>query len=280
MNTPSVLFLHANGYPAGVYRRFLARLAEERTVHALEAIVVARGHHPGRGWRRLLARVLDHIEALPPGPLDMVGHSMGGWLAAMAAARQRERACRVLLLDAPLVLGWRATLVSAAKLSGLTQRVGPAPVAARRRTHWATRDEARAHLGDKDFVRRWAPGVLDDFLDAGLKPAAGGGYTLVIPRESERDIYATLPHREALDAVKALRARGIPVAFVAGRDSEELRLAGRERNRRFWGRHWVELPTGHLLPMERPDLCASTVLDLLDARPDRADVGPGRQPPS
>lgn len=265
--TPApLLFLHANGYPVGVYRAFLNELSAERTVYSVDAIGVGARQRPPHGWGSMLQQVLTHIGTLPAGPLDLVGHSMGGWLAAMAAARLPERRCRAVLIDAPLVLGWRAALVSTARATGLTWKVGPAPVAARRRHRWPSREAARQHLGGKAFVQRWAPGVLDDFLDAGLCADPAGGFTLVIPRETERDIYATLPHREALGAVCRLRARGTLPGFVAGRDSEELRLAGREQNRRFWGANWIELPTGHLVPMEAPEMCARAVADMLAHR--------------
>ncbi|MBL8466270.1 alpha/beta fold hydrolase [Methyloversatilis discipulorum] len=266
MNIPSsrLLFLHANGYPAGVYRAFLDPLAARCTVDAIDAIGTEARHRPGHGWRRMRVQVMERIEALPDGRLVLVGHSMGGYLAAMAAARLPQRVSQVVLIDSPMVLGWRATLVSAAKATGLTWKLGPAPVAARRRNHWASREEARAHLGGKDFVQRWAPGVLDDFIRAGLHEHPGGGVTLAIPRETERDVYATIAHRDALLAVRRLRARGTPVGFITGSHSEETRLAGREQNRRFWGRDWVELPTGHLVPMEAPEACAGAVLSFLD----------------
>ncbi|MCP2936680.1 Nif3-like dinuclear metal center hexameric protein, partial [Salmonella enterica subsp. enterica serovar Typhimurium] len=38
LSLPPLLFLHANGYPAGVYRRFLEPLAGSRTLHAIEAL--------------------------------------------------------------------------------------------------------------------------------------------------------------------------------------------------------------------------------------------------
>ena len=107
LSLPPLLFLHANGYPAGVYRRFLEPLAGRRALHAIEALGADAQHGPGRGWRRLHAQVCSVIERLPEGPLDLVGHSMGGWLAAMAAARQRGRPVRVVLIDSPMVLGWR-----------------------------------------------------------------------------------------------------------------------------------------------------------------------------
>ncbi|MCW0201009.1 MAG: hypothetical protein OJI74_03990 [Rhodanobacter thiooxydans] len=40
-----VLFLHANGYPAGVYRQFLAALARHHPVAAID--VIAAAHGPG-----------------------------------------------------------------------------------------------------------------------------------------------------------------------------------------------------------------------------------------
>jgi pimeloyl-ACP methyl ester carboxylesterase len=259
-----LLFLHANGYPAGVYRLFLDALAERHPVHAVETIGIEGAHHPDHGWRRMRAQVSACLDALPAPRVVLVGHSMGGYLAAMAAAQRPERVAGVVLVDAPMVLGWRATLVSAAKVSGMTWRIGPAPVAARRRQHWASLEEARAHLGAKPFVQRWAPGVLDDFLRAALRPLPGGsGVTLTIPRDVERSVYATLAHRDAFRAVCALRRRGVPVGFIAGRDSDETRLAGRDGNRRFWGADWQELPTGHLVPMEAPHACAQAVLDQL-----------------
>ena len=55
------------------------------------------------------AQVMECIQALPDGPLVLVGHSMGGYLAAMAAARLPQRVVQVVLIDSPMVLGWRAT---------------------------------------------------------------------------------------------------------------------------------------------------------------------------
>ncbi|MFH1813341.1 MAG: alpha/beta hydrolase [Pseudomonadota bacterium] len=256
-----VLFLHANGYPAGVYRQFLAALARHHPVDAID--VIAAAHGPGRGWRNLLTQVLVRVDALPDEPLALVGHSMGGYLAAMTAARRPTRVAQVVLIDAPLVGGWRGAVLTASHASGLSRKMGPAPIAARRRMHWPSREDARRHLADKPFVQRWAPGVLDDFLAAALTDHPDGGVTLTIAREAERDIYATLAHRAALHAVRTLRQRGTPIGFVAGSQSEELRLAGREQNLRFWARDWVEVAGGHLIPMEAPQACARAVIKLI-----------------
>jgi pimeloyl-ACP methyl ester carboxylesterase len=87
---------------------------------------------------------------------------------------------------------------------------------------------------------------------------------LRIPREEERDIYAGLPHREAARALHRLRAAGNPVGMVAGKASDEMRMAGWEHNRRLFGERFVALDAGHLLPLEAPEQCARAVLGLLD----------------
>jgi pimeloyl-ACP methyl ester carboxylesterase len=262
MNTSPapILFLHANGYPAGVYRVFLQGIAAVHPVSAIDMIGVDRAYRPGRGWHRMLNQVVAHIESLAQPRVVLVGHSMGGYLAAMAALRLPKRVEQVVLIDSPVVMGWRGALVSVTHATGLSRRIGPAPIADRRRRHWPSREEARRHLGAKAFVQRWAPGVLDDFIAAGLRDDPAGGVMLTFPRETERDIYATLAHREAASALRRLRKRGVPVGFVAGSESEEVRLAGLEQNRRFWGPDWVEVPGGHLIPMEVPDACAQAVL--------------------
>ncbi len=260
-----ILFLHANGYPAGVYRAFLHALAARHPVSAIEVIGCMPAYRPGRGWHRMRAQVVSHIESMPDERLVLVGHSMGGYLAAMAAERLPARIAQVVLVDSPMVAGWRGAFVSVTHATGLSRRLGPAPVAARRRHYWTSRDEARRHLGAKAFVQRWAPGVLDDFIEAGLTGHPAGGVTLTIPRDTERDVYATLAHREALRAVRTLRAGSATrVGFVAGSQSEETRLAGREQNRRFWGRDWIEVPGGHLIPMEAPAACAQAVIDMIE----------------
>ncbi len=85
---PAVLFLHgASGLP--VWGPFFEALSQSHEVIALE--------HPGFGkteapaWIRTIADMavhyLDVIDALGRKELHVVGHSLGGWIAAEAAAR-------------------------------------------------------------------------------------------------------------------------------------------------------------------------------------------------
>jgi pimeloyl-ACP methyl ester carboxylesterase len=48
-------------------------------------------------------------------PAFLVGHSLGGFLSLMCAARHPSLAQGVLLVDSPLLGGWKATALGAMK---------------------------------------------------------------------------------------------------------------------------------------------------------------------
>ena len=265
MNLTRLLFLHANGFPAAVYRRFLDALQEAIEVVPI-AVLETPADTPGAlRWRRMREQVSEALTAAGS-DTGLVGHSMGGYLSLMAAAHRLPARHPVVLIDSPLPDFGRGALLSLAQRTGLNYRLGPAPVAARRRHTWPDRDEAKSFFAGKTFVQRWAPGVLDDFVALALRDqtgSRGGIITLRIPREEERDIYAHLPHRDAARALRRLRAAGVPVGFVAGAHSPEMRMAGWRANRRRFGAQMVMVDAGHLVPLEAPQACADAVLSLL-----------------
>ena len=262
-----ITFLHANGYPSGVYRQFFAALREHATVDApaiLEAPADSAAH---QRWPMMLDQALDALQPTPPlhnAVLRhvLVGHSMGGYIALQAAVRHMNTIRDVVLIDSPIPTGWRANLLSFAQLTGLAYKSGPAPIAARRRDTWPSRDAAREFFAGKAFVRAWNTGVLDDFIEHALVDC-DQGVTLKVPRDAERDIYAHIVHRSARKALLRLQRGGVTVSFIAGVRSEETRLAGFAENERLFTPRFTRLPTGHLIPMEAPQACADAVLSAL-----------------
>lgn len=259
----TLVFCHANGFPAGTYGvLFEAWRQAGWRVLAPEKL----GHDPAfkvtSNWPHLRDELLEFIRReAGAGPVVLAGHSMGGYMSLLAASRVPALASAVVLLDAPIVAGWRRHGFGMLKATGLIRRGGPGRISRKRREHWPGLGAVREHLAPKRAFAAWDPRCFEDYLRAGFEPAPGGGVQLAFRRDVETRIYDTLPHHvQPLLARHPLRC---PVAYVAGTRSPESRQLGLGFVRRLAGPHWRTVEGGHLFPMERPEETAAVVLELL-----------------
>jgi pimeloyl-ACP methyl ester carboxylesterase len=264
----TLVFCHANSFPGSTYGvLFEAWRRAGWRVLAPEKL----GHDPAypvtNGWRHLRDEFVAFVEheagATPQHPVALVGHSMGGYLSLLAASRKPALVSGIVLLDAPIVSGWRAPAFGLLKMSGLIARGGPGRASARRRQHWPSAEAMREHFEGKAIFARWDPRVLGDYLRHGFEPDDDGGVRLAFHRDVETRIYNTLPHH--VPALLQRHPLRCPVGFVAGRRSAENRQLGLAFVRRLAGPRWKWIDGSHLFPMERPDETAAAVLALLAA---------------
>ncbi len=276
MNLPrgSIVFSHANGFPADTYRvLFDAWRAAGWQVLALPRF----GHDPrfpvSGNWLHLRDELLAFIDAAraagrAPGPLHLVGHSLGGYLSLKAACQRPALAASLVLLDSPLIGGWRAHGLRVAKATGLVRRVTPGRLSLARRRAWPGVDAALQHFAAKAVFQRFDARVLRDYVTAGTEPDPGapaGAVRLAFDRRVEARIYTTVPH--GLEAQCRRRPPCGPVHFIAGTQSTEIRqvtLAATRALVQRSGGHLSWLEGSHLYPMECPEDTAAAVLALLD----------------
>ncbi|MGI8754433.1 MAG: alpha/beta fold hydrolase [Acidimicrobiales bacterium] len=99
---PAVVLLHSLGEDSGTWRRVAPELARRRSVHALDL----RGHGASRhtplySLELMKTDVLGAIDELDLDDTCLVGHSLGGMVAYLAAAEQPETIGRLVLEESP-----------------------------------------------------------------------------------------------------------------------------------------------------------------------------------
>jgi pimeloyl-ACP methyl ester carboxylesterase len=257
----TIVFSHANGFPAGTYRLIFEawRKAGWRVI-ALDKF----GHDPAypvrSNWSSSRDELLAFIEREAPGEkVHLVGHSLGGFLSLLAACRKPRIAAGVVLIDSPLVAGWRAHTIQVFKATGLIGRVSPGKVSQFRRWQWPTADDALKHYAAKAVFARWDPAVLRDYVACGIEPdPEHGGVRLAFRREVETRFYNTLPHH--LGAVLHRHPPQCPVSFIGGTQSAEMRQVGMAATRTVCKGRITMIEGSHLFPMEKPAATAAAVL--------------------
>jgi len=256
-----IVFSHANSFPASTYGRLFDSLrARGYRVEAIDKF----GHDPqypvSNNWPHLVQQLADfagRVVQQQGEPVFLVGHSLGGFLSLMAAALHPELARGVLLLDSPLVGGWRATTLGAFKRVRMVESVSPGKVSRRRRQHWPSQQAALEHFQSKKAFARWDPQVLQDYIVHGMADDGDDQRVLSFDRAVETAIYNTLPdHLESLLRRHPLKC---PVAFIGGTYSAEMRQVGMAMTDKITQGRTMMLDGSHLFPMEKPLATAAAI---------------------
>lgn len=261
-------FAHANSYPAATYQPLFDALADGFEVHAYPKL----GHDPlhpvSDCWPALVREYETWLfaqkqEGGEQAPWLLVGHSLGGFLSLMVAARHPAKVRGVILLDSPIVGGWKANALWFGKFTGLAWHFSPAKFAKKRRDRFESVEDAFKHLRGKGVFAEFSDEALQHYLRAGLT-AGKDGMKLAFDRRIEARIYATLPHNMTR-TVRRLKsvAPALPVSFVAGSRSFEVKQVGWQYTRWIVPQERTRIVEGtHLFPLERPVETAHVIAEL------------------
>ena len=261
---PLIIFSHGNSFPASTYGVIFRQLeARGYAVKAIEKF----GHDPAypvtSNWPHLVQQLADFSaqQVKKSGQaVFLVGHSLGGFLSLMCAARHPELGGKavsgVVLLDSPLIGGWRATGLSIAKRTSLVGSVSPGVVSRKRKHKWLNIDEVFTYFRSKKAFARWDDDVLRDYIEQGTHDDAGLR-ALSFDRDVETAIYNTLPHN--LDQLIKRHPLKCPVTFIGGRQSQEMKQVGMTLTEKVSKGRIMMLDGSHLFPMEKPVATAAAI---------------------
>ena len=255
-----IVFSHGNSFPSGTYSVLFEHLRQR----GFDVSAVDRFGHDPRfpvtdNWPHLVEQLAEFAAEqvrASGGPVYLVGHSLGGILSVMAASRHPELARGVLMLDSPILSGWRATTVGAAKRTQMIGSFSPARVSRLRRNSWTSTEEAYEHFRKKKAFARWDPQVLRDYVTHGLYDE-DDRRVLAFDRAVESDIYNTMPHH--LGSLLRKHPLRCPAAFIGGRASVEMKQVGMALTQQLTHGRITMLDGTHLFPMEKPLVTAAAI---------------------
>ena len=263
-DAPLALLHHANGFCGALFAPLVERLRPHFHVVAMDA----RGHGdsslPPEGavgaafsWdvlrddllavaRALLAETGRERIALG------LGHSFGGTLMLASEGSAPGLFERLLLLD-PVILPAMTREEAQAHASD----VGLAERARRRRAVFASRQQARAHFGSRELFRKWLPRALDLYVNEALRARRDGQVELKCPGAVEACIFEGA---HTLDVAGLAAHVDCPVEIVWASQGNFPREVYEELTKSMPRARVVAAETGHLIPMEKPEIASEAAL--------------------
>ncbi len=259
-----LVFSHGNSFPASTYGVMTASLKKRGfSVKSIEKL----GHDPKYpvtdNWPHVLQELADfvqHESGKAGEPAYLVGHSLGGILSLMCAAKHPTLARGVVLMDAPAIGGWRASTLGAIKTTNLVGRISPGAISKNRKHTWPDTDAVYTHFKSKRAFAQWDDAVLQDYVSHGTHDVQEDGQVkrhLSFDRHVETHIYNTIP--DDLERILKRHPLECPVAFVGGLQSREMKTVGTTLTEKVTQGRMAWMKGTHLFPMENPLAAAAAV---------------------
>jgi len=260
---PLLVFAHANGFPPGSYRQFLAPLTAVMQVVAFLQRPLWSPQLPSRrlNWQHFADDLLETLVQQVAQPVWLMGHSLGATVAMLAAVQRPDLVNGLVLLD-PVFLPTRNVAALHLLPSSVLRNAPMVRKALSRPDRFATLQEAFDFHRSRRAFADFSDEVLWDYIHAATRETEDGALQLAYIKYWEAAVYQSAPW--VWPRLARLRQ---PTLGLRGQASTVLT----ERALARWQRlqpHAVlrTLAGGHLLPMERPTEASEVVLAFLRAR--------------
>lgn len=261
---PDIVFIHATGFNARTYRAMLAPLGDRFSVWALDARGHGRTQLPAKvwgysSWRAHRDDLIALLETHATQPVALAGHSMGATVCLLAAARRPDLVSSLALIE-PVIMP--AAMYAAFELPlgplAMRQVLPIARGAARRRAHFASREEALEGFIGRGIFKTFPREAVEDYVGDGLiEDEKRGGFKLACAPRYEAATFTAQRH----DPWAALRRVRAPIVMLRAEKNSTVfpaaahRIAALKPDARI---ATVEGAT-HMLPIERPDRARAAI---------------------
>ena len=166
-----IQFSHANGFPAKTYSVLFEHL-KDHTISAIDNLAENRVP-PAINWHDLTEDVLESVGKFKA-PVIGVGHSLGGMLTLLAAAKKPDIFQTIILLDPPLFSLNKRRLISLLRALHVEDLFGPSGKSKKRRVNFASKKDAYTYFKAKKMFINFHTQALQDYVEHGLTAVKQG----------------------------------------------------------------------------------------------------------
>ena len=263
---PVIHFLHGNGFCGLSYWPLLNRLLPrfDLFIHDIQGHGDSEAGDRFWGWNENAEMVhqvwLKFQQDYQQVPVYAAGHSLGGVLTSLLAARQPHLFKGLVLLD-PVI--FTPKMLLGMQLFKFLRLKNPNPLAAkalRRRNGWTSRTEARQDFEGRGVFKNWDAAALSAHVEHALYEQGNELTRLKCAPEREAEIFASFPTK-LWEALRNLRQ---PVSVFYGKETYPFvkqSVSMLKQKNRFVSSQ--ELPGGHCFMQEYPEMAAKAMTDAI-----------------
>jgi pimeloyl-ACP methyl ester carboxylesterase len=266
-DAPIMQLALANGFSPQTYTPLLESFTEHYRVVSLPPRALWDGNHQPsetQAWRELADDLLAGMDAYNLNNVIAVGHSFGGIASALAAIKQPKRFRALILLDPTIMPTLFMNVVRLLRLIGAEDRIPLASGALRRRSRFASVDEAFHYFKGKRLFADWSERAVRLYAEGGLRSAADGdGFELAWSPQWEAQYYRKA-HTGVWGDVRKLRGL-LPILVIRGGTSDTFVKAAADKFCRLVPEaDYAEIAGhGHLCPQSAPEATYQVIAEWL-----------------
>lgn len=259
--------LHGTGFSAMTLAAMASQLPSDSSIWLTDVPGHGLSTQPSKrmpNWQKMADTVADAIyqqaNVKVDGPLIGIGHSMGGVLTLLAAAKYPDLFSEIILLDPVLFKNEMIVAQQLMRATGAWRQRALVKSVANRTSRWPDLDSMKENIAEKSFYKTWHPQVIDDYCQYSSTLNSDNSVQLSCSPKWEASIFGSYPK----GLWQAVRKIQLPVNILVAKNTyffipSAVKRAAKENSQI----KWQEFGERHCFPMEQPVETASILTRLI-----------------
>ena len=259
--------LHGTGFSAMTLATMASNFPEDSSIWLTDVPGHGLSTQPSKrmpNWQKMADTVADAIylqaNVKSDGPMIGIGHSMGGVLTLLAAAKYPDLFSEIILLDPVLFKNEMIIAQQLMRVTGAWRQRALVKSVANRTSRWSSLVSMKENIAEKPFYKTWHPQVIEDYCQYSSMANDDNSVQLSCSPKWEASIFGSYP-KGLWQAVRKIK---MPVNILVAKNTyffipSAVKRAAKENSQM----KWQEFGERHCFPMEQPCETAEFISKIL-----------------